>query len=260
MHLIIGGDSTIGAALSSYWRGRGVAHKSTTRRKDLASELRPYLDLANPDFEVPDAEDVESVVFCAAVSNVAQCEANPASSRIVNVESTAKLVQAYQPKAELALLLSTSRVFDGTKPNMKPSDAIGPRTEYGRQKADAERLFLEISNGAVLRLSKVVHPKLAILTKWQEDIEEGRKIAPFKDMYLSPVSLDCVVARINCIVFNRIYGVSHLSGGENISYYEFAKTQLKDEPRSPDLIEQASAYDSSMPEHFIERYSNLMEK
>ena len=46
MNLIIGGDSTIGQALSDYWNEKRVPHNSSTRREEQVSENRPFVDFA----------------------------------------------------------------------------------------------------------------------------------------------------------------------------------------------------------------------
>ena len=45
MRLIVGGDSTIGKALSTEWKRRRILFKSSSRRPDLVSNDRPFIDL-----------------------------------------------------------------------------------------------------------------------------------------------------------------------------------------------------------------------
>ena len=66
--------------------------------------------------------------------------------------------------------------------------------EYGRQKAAAEAGLLDLdrSRGLVLacRLGKILHRDMPLLRDWQEALEQqGRPIAPYKDLGLAPLSL-----------------------------------------------------------------------
>ena len=62
-HLIIGGDSVIGEALSSFWADCNINFFATLRRNWLAKLNRPYIDLSVDDWSSLNSACYRSVVF-----------------------------------------------------------------------------------------------------------------------------------------------------------------------------------------------------
>lgn len=260
MRLIVGGDSAIGMALSAYWDRMGVFHSSSTRNRSFASSRRPYIDLCTKEWDDLDKSRYESVVFCAAQSKIAECELRPQATWRVNVESTAALAQRFAAEGCYVLLLSTAKVFDGTKPMRQTHEHVSPMTEYGRQKAEAERRVLNQTRSGVLRLSKVIHSDLPLLREWELAIQSRLVISAFSDMYLAPVPLADVVLLIDHLVNSESKGIFHLSAVKDISYYDFALDYFKHIDASDNLIRKASARAAGIPEIYLDRYSTLDEQ
>lgn len=239
MYLIVGGDSTIGRALSAYWQSRGIPHFATTRNPETVTEKRPYLDLASKNWPELEKKSYEAVVFCAAATKLADCENHPKETHKINVGATIELANFFAHRGGYLLLLSSSQVFDGSRPNRKVTEQVCPVNEYGRQKAEAEGLVLKMQPSAVLRLTKVVHPDLPLIKEWQSALEAGQPIQAFVDMYVAPVFLEDVVMRIDNLIRNQEIGIFHLSGENDISYFEFAMEYFKSIP-NVDLLVQKS--------------------
>ncbi len=239
MYLIVGGDSLIGGALSAYWQKQGILHCSSTRKQDAVTEERPYIDLASKGWQGLEGNCYDAVVFCAAATKLADCERHPDQTRKINVDATIALASFFGLRGSHLLLLSTNQVFDGSRPKRKVSEPVCPINEYGRQKAEAERLMLQMPRSAVLRLTKVVHPELPLLKQWQFCLESGQTIEAFADMYLSPVSLEEVVLRIDNLIRSRETGIFHLSGEYDVSYYCFAKEHFGYLPDAASLIRKS---------------------
>ena len=87
----------------------------------------------------------------------------------------ARLAQALSASGAFPVLLSTNLVFDGTVPYRGPDDPVCPRTEYGRQKAAAERAVLA-AGGAVVRLTKVLGPDDPLVTGWVARLRRGEPV------------------------------------------------------------------------------------
>ena len=120
-----------------------------------------------------------AVVFCAADTKLADCEEHPEVTAKINVEATIALANFLRLRGAHLLLLSTNQVFDGSLPNRKVSEQVCPVNEYGRQKAEAERLILQMPRSAVLRLTKVVHSDLPLLKQWESSLQAGQPIEAF---------------------------------------------------------------------------------
>lgn len=251
MKLIVGGDSAIGKALAGYWNVIKVPYCSSTRRPDFVSADRPYVNLATKEWENLKSVRYDSALFCAAESKIAKCEAYPDETRQVNVEATYSLASQLNMLGSHVLLLSSTKVLDGDLQLRRGNGLLSPKTEYGRQKAEAEAKILKLQKSAVLRISKVIYPELPLLKGWDVALRSGRSIFPFYDMYLDPVYLSDVVLKIHQIIVDRSTGIFHLSSRQKMSYFEFALDYFKNIEGSSSLIKATSAKAAGIPDIYL---------
>ena len=238
--LILGGDSAIGSALAEYWsHDKHVQCYSSTRHKSRVSNSRIYINLEEPEsFQLDMHYDV--AILCAAESNIAKCESNKEKTRVINVVNTYTLSKELSQSNTYVVFLSSNQVFDGTSPFSKVNDKTNPTSEYGRQKADAEKLISNLKNFSILRLTKVIHPNLSLFTKWDDNFARGGQVNAFKDMTLSPVDIKKVILKIDSLARYRKVGVFHCSGDVDISYYDFAILYARKHGYSEDLVKGGS--------------------
>lgn len=220
--LIVGGDSLVGAALAEQFSAAGHNVLCTTRRVDAIAPDRPFLDLSAAADAAPDLPNVDAAVLAAAVARIGDCEAAPEATWRVNVAGTVNVARALAQAGTQVLFLSTDKVFDGTRPQRRRTDAPCPLTAYGRQKAAAEAEILLLPGAAVLRLSKVLAPELDLIAGWRADFAAGRSIRPFTDLFLAPVWTG-LIARLAGLVFDDgATGVFHCTGAVDRSYADLA--------------------------------------
>lgn len=219
--LIVGGDGLIGRALARRLRAEGAAIAITSRRGPTAEFPVVPLDLAKP-LQTEQLPKAGCVVIAAAETHIAQCEANPTATGVINIDVPRRLASWAREHRARPLLLSTSAVLDSTRPWAPEDEPLGPRSLYGRQKAAAERAVLS-SGGTVLRLGKVLHPEQATLVEWRRDLTSGRKIAPFSDLIIAPISLDLAVrAIVGLIGAQDAAGIFQITANRDLSYAEAA--------------------------------------
>lgn len=216
--LIVGADGYVGAGLLRHLRAAGWRVWGTSRRPAAASGVIP-LDLSG---ELPELPEVGAAVICAARARLGDCAADPEGSRRVNVDGAARIAAALVRRGAWPLFLSTDKAFDGLVPQRRRGDATCPRTEYGRQKADAERAVMA-AGGGVLRLCKVVSPELPLIAGWRAALLRGEPISPFADMVLAPVPLAHVCALAERLLLARSPGIYQCTGAEDRSYAALAQ-------------------------------------
>ena len=89
-------------------------------------------------------------------------------------QQTIALIDRLAARGIYTLFLSTNQVFSGERPHVPADAPVSPVSEYGRQKAEAERVLRSrMANGApigVLRLAKVVSPGMALVTNWRQEL------------------------------------------------------------------------------------------
>ncbi len=224
--VLVVGEGLIGTALATSFEHGGYRVLRTTRRPGPGpggSADHIALDLAFP-ADWPALPEVDAAVLCAANARLADCEADPRGSYAVNVGGCVELARRLAGNGAQVVLLSTDKVFDGVTPHRLRTEAPCPKTEYGRQKAAAEEGVLEAGDRtAVLRLSKVLAPRLPLIEGWRRSLSAGETVTPFNDMFCAPVTLRLVVETIGCIVSGGRAGIFHCTGVEDQSYETLAR-------------------------------------
>src|SRR3990167_2067366 len=228
--LLIGSDSTIGSHLKKQLKTQGKTICGTTRHKDRCTETIFFLDLLNPDaFTLPENISIDTVIFCASMSIIKECEDNKALSYQINVESTIKLARYLKNRFDpFIIFLSSNAVFDGSKPFFLETDTPCPINYYGHCKIEAEKKLAGITDKlAILRCTKVLYSDHPLIKKWIQDLQNGEKIYPFDDLMLAPISLEMVSTAIKKLSDLKKPGIFHLSGNNDITYVELARLIAK---------------------------------
>lgn len=250
--LIVGGDSLIGRALFKRLKLSGVPVRYTSRKEKDKGPDRIYLDLANPAQigYVP-----ETVYMCAGITGLGRCEMDPGGTRLINVDSTISLIESLHSNGSRIVYLSSHAVFDGSKPMPSVGAATNPVIEYGKQKAEVERRVLALGlRASVIRMTKVISCQVPLIARWLTSLRKGEAIYPFKDMVLSPVSLDFLVSMLTA---NQYRGIVHVSSEEQLSYAEFASRLAEAFGFPSRLVQPILTEDSDAVLFFKPRFTTL---
>ena len=251
MFLIAGGDSEIGAAVFAALKTQGHATAATTRRRDRVAQDRLFLDFGASleGWEPP--QGAASVCICAAVARLADCAADPQASAHINVTQTLALVDKLLRRGIYVLFLSTNQVFDGRLPQVPPDAPHSPVSEYGRQKARTESALREyMLRGApigILRLAKVVSPRMPLLQRWMADLVRGRPISAFSDMTLAPTPMTSVSSAISSLLGERASGIFQLTGPRDVSYADVGRFLAGKLGVESSLVQATSARGAGLP-------------
>jgi len=168
----------------------------------------------------------DAVIHTAALSKAALCEQNPAFSRQINVEATRRIARLCA-KANIPLLFTSSDlVFDGKNAPYHETDAPSPLSEYGLQKADAERaMLLEYPHSTVCRMP-LMYGTLPgtnnFFLDWMHRLENGILLKAFTDEYRTPVYATDAARGLFLLLEKEKTGIWHLGGKVSISRYDFA--------------------------------------
>lgn len=240
---VVGSDGVVGRSLLKF--SSRIAEKSigTTRRDGSATQL--HLDLATKHFDALLKLRPEVAFLCAGITAIGDCENNPDSSWLVNVEATTQLARQLLACGCFVVFLSSNTVFDGCSPWPDENTPYSPTNEYGRQKAAAEQALRALPEAderiAIVRLSKVLLPDEGVIGNLFQNLKQGLRCSLFGDLKMSPVSLQYVTESLFHIALQRKAGVFHLSGAEEFSYAEFAKKLAARYGYATDLIESVES-------------------
>ncbi len=238
--LIIGGDGLIGGALARHLFELGEDPIRTTRR--FAGNRDLHLDLTDfaPDWQPPDG--TETAFFCAAATRLADCRQHPDRTRTINVEAPARLATQLAGDGVFCLFLSTTQVFDGTRPMVTADTPPNPISAYGRQKAEAEARFLALGdNAAVLRLAKVIGPGDGLLAGWCSTLQSGQPVTAFSDLTMAPIALDLALIAMHQIAAARRPGLFQLSATADITYVDAARHLARRLGAAPELVRSTTS-------------------
>jgi dTDP-4-dehydrorhamnose reductase len=256
--LVVGADSHIGASLVSFLELIGADVTGTTRRKETANGRRLFLDLSNEDDMVLPVGRYDCMFLCAGIASLAACEDDPQGAYRVNVTNMLRLANRFHGNGGRTVFLSSNAVFNGKSVRPDEHSEYCASTEYGRQKALAESGLMALAGDtgsiAILRLTKVLSSMSGVAAEFVRQLKDGKPCRAFDNLLMSPVSLEYVLNALVKIASNKLSGVFHLSGAEEMSYAEFACRLAVHMNVNPSLVRRCSSADVDVtalfqPEH-----------
>jgi dTDP-4-dehydrorhamnose reductase len=251
--LVIGADGLIGSTLKDHWRTAGHEVIATCLQENDAAAGMVHLDLSEPSSLWPELPHCRFAVLCAAITSLDECRRDPKRTSFINVAQTLEMAHRLLDQHCFVLFISSNLVFDGITPMKKPQDPVCPRTEYGHQKASAEKGLLEMSgNVGIVRLTKVVHRNWPLVGNWVTSLRAGETITPFVDSVMAPITLASTVRAIAAVAENQLAEIWHLSASDDISYANLAQNIVRKLDLNPDLVHPVPANTAINPEHIAQ--------
>lgn len=236
--LITGANGLLGQELVALMSGRAEYDVLATGR-DPAPRLEGVscgyvpLDITDADALRRLFQDFTPtvVINSAAMTQVDACETERDACWRVNAEAVETLARLARPQGARLIQVSTDFVFDGEAGPYDEKARPNPVNFYGRTKLAGEnaargaglddwaiaRTVLVYGTGQGLSRSNIV---LWIIDK----LSKGEPIHVVTDQWRSPTYAPDLADGIERLVRYGKSGVFHLSGRENLSIYDFART------------------------------------
>jgi dTDP-4-dehydrorhamnose reductase len=171
------------------------------------------------------AEQPEAIVNCAAWTDVDGAEANLESATAVNGAGAANVAAAADRIGSKVVFPSSDYVFDGTKEEpYVESDEVNPLSAYGKSKLAGElETAAHNPRHFIVRASWLfgVNGKNFVATM----LELGRtldEVVVVKDQIGCPTYTGHLAEGLVRLVEWNDYGVYHMAGAGDCSWYEFA--------------------------------------
>jgi dTDP-4-dehydrorhamnose reductase len=168
----------------------------------------------------------EFVFHLAAFTDVDGCEANPPKAEQVNALGTRNVARACAEIGAGLLYVSTDYVFDGRgKRAYGEDDCPNPISVYGLTKLRGERhVQALVREHAIVRSSWLYGPGgknfVATILKLAG---ERRDLRVVSDQRGSPTYTRHLALKLAELLATRAYGVFHVTGSGNCSWFEFAE-------------------------------------
>lgn len=235
--LVTGSSGLVGAVLSDALSGAGHEPVAFDLRHDPRQDIRDVAAVRSL------ARSCDGVIHLAALSRVAQAEADPALCEDVNVEGTRAVIEACLslPFPPFLIFASSREVYGNpVRFPVAESDAIAPLNTYGRSKAEGERLVAEAARQGlrtgVVRLSSVYgtvndHPDRAVpALLWRALRGEALEITGeegFFDFVHSDDSADALLRAALAVEAGRTLPVVHVATGVATTLGDLARTAVR---------------------------------
>lgn len=257
-YLVVGVDGMLGGALRAALEATGAPTLGTALQPDAPTPGCLRLDLAESVARWPIPDAVSTAFLGAAITSLEACRADPAWTRRINVEGTVRLARLLLDQGAFVIFPSTNLVFDGSASFRRADERPNPQTEYGRQKAEVEAaLLVQGRRVAVVRFTKVLAPRLRLLSGWRAALRAGAPVHPFHDMVMSPVPLTFVTQVLLSVAAQQTAGILQVSGAEDVTYAQAARRLADRLGAAPDLVQPISARDAGLPPEWTPPHTTL---
>jgi dTDP-4-dehydrorhamnose reductase len=197
---------------------------------DDSPALSAALEAANP----------EVVIHAAAISKADQVRTAPEHAWAVNVEGTRRLAGWCGDRGRRLIFTSTDLVFDGERGWYREDDSSSPVLAYGRTKAAAEPLVLEVPGGLVARVALLYGPSRAGRASFFDNamasLGGGQPQAFFEDEFRTPLDYATAARCLIGLAESRATGIVHVAGRERVSRFELMLRAARALGLDPDLV------------------------
>jgi dTDP-4-dehydrorhamnose reductase len=235
--LVTGSGGMVGRALVQYCEGLGDEVAAYDHER-LAIE---DLDAVR---ETLAREQPETVINCAAWTDVDGCERDPQAASDANARGPENLASGSRLVGASFIHISTDFVFDGTKEGFYTQrDDPNPLSHYGRTKLDGERRAQNASARTIIvRSGWIFGPGgKNFLSRVVELTRSGQRLKAIRDAYGTPTSARDLAARLRELAELDLPGIYHVvNEGEGASFEEFARSALDIAGLDASSLESAS--------------------
>jgi dTDP-4-dehydrorhamnose reductase len=188
------------------------------------------------------AERPQWVIHCAAMSRPADCQADFAAARRVNVEAAAHLAGLAAESG--FIFFSSDLVFDGRKGGYVEADPPNPLHYYGETKAAAEEIILRNRRHIVLRAGLNSGASPSGRRSFNEEMARtwraGGSVKLFNDEFRCPLPASVTARAVWELAGTGCAGLYHLAGSERLSRAEIGRVVAAHHPELEARIEVGS--------------------
>jgi len=230
---------------------------ATGRGRKRFSQAADYMEM-----DICDEERVKSVfenfrpevvVNTAAMTNVDECELDPAACDKMNIESVEILVRSCAIHNTFLLQLSTDFIFDGSHGPLTEEENAGPVNHYGATKLEAERIIIKSSIPWAIARTVLVYGLVEDMSRsniilWvRENLRNGKKIRVVDDQWRTPTLAEDLAKGCFLIIDQKAQGVFNISGKDMLTPYQMAVKTADHFGLDTSLIEKVDSQTFTQP-------------
>ena len=225
--LVFGGSGLVGSKFIGLF----------DRVYEIEAPKAQAVDILNKDqvSKVIDDFNPDSVINFAAYTNVEEAENQTGDKNgiafQINAVGAKNVAEVCKVADKHLIHISTEYVFDGTKQDFpyNEDDKPNPINWYGQTKYQGE---IEVNNtqgkNVIVRISMpytaFYGQKKDVARFFLEQLKMGNKISVVKDQQITPTLVSDIAHALKIILDNKALGIYHVSGKDNTTPLDFAKT------------------------------------
>lgn len=233
--LITGASGQLGTEIQRQLKNGGSALGPVPERLQNATVIATdvdELDITDRDATIAFVRrhQPDTIISCAAFTNVDGCETNPEGAFKVNAIGASNLAQAAERINARLIHVSTDYVFrgEGDKP-LDESERVDPKSVYGKTKALGEEY-----------VKNFCHRYFIVRTAWlygyagknfvKTMVNAGKKFGKLEvvsDQLGNPTNAEDLAHHLLQLAVSHDYGVYHCTGEGICSWYEFASEIIR---------------------------------
>jgi dTDP-4-dehydrorhamnose reductase len=216
-------------------------HDRNVNPKDTRSIL---LDLESKEALIQALEGLhpQLVIHAAGLTNIEQCEANPALAKYINVDLTKNLATVCAKLNIPLVYISTDHLFSGRESLVQEDYPVLPVNVYAKTKAEAENCVLDSDAKALIIRTNFYGWGTSYRQSFSDmvinHLRGGKKISLFKDIYYTPILVEPLVHTVHELAHKKAKGIFNVVGDDRISKYDFGLKLAKEFNLDNDLIDE----------------------
>lgn len=186
----------------------------------------------------------DTLIHCAALTNLEQCQANPGLAQRLNAEVPALLAAEARRRGVRFVHISTDAVFDGRRGSYTEADEPNPLSVYGHTKLAGERAVAEAYPEALIARVNFYGWSLtgtrSLAEFFYNNLVSGQRINGFTDVQFCPMLVNRLAEVLLQMLKADLHGLYHVVGSQALSKYEFGVALARQFSLDESLIASAS--------------------
>ena len=192
----------------------------------------------------------DTIIHCAAATNVEWCEKNPELAKKINEDATGFLAKASADIGAKFVFTSTDSVFNGKAGNYSESAIPDPLNSYASGKVRTEDRVTETNPDAIIIRSYFYGHSPSgsrSLLEWVlVRAQAGDEVPGFTDSYFSPISVNDFATVLDAAIAKNHSNLLHLGSSDRISKYEFARLVMEAYDYDLSLLKEITVDDAGL--------------
>lgn len=250
--LITGGSGLLALNWAATIRKQNTVFLALHSRKLIMNGVNAFfirLDSVSSLVDFLTKNKIDILISTLGLTNIELCEINPAAAEYTNMHLAGVAASACRQSGVRFVQISTDHLFAGDKTFVNEEELVSPLNVYGKTKAAAEALILNINIKSLIIRTNFFgwgpSYRHSISDTILMALRSGQKITLYKDVYYTPIIISELVKLVHQLLEGDATGIYNVVGDDRLSKYEFGLLISKTFNEDSGLIHEGSIQDNA---------------